>query len=101
MLTRTASNFTTPEADPISLLRTRTCNSFAGQGFASGDPVITPFNRPITLQSHDPLTSGTIAVESADVVSTPKPSATWLVLTGLVAVYAGVIRRTGSAGGLA
>ncbi|CAN5187668.1 hypothetical protein BH09GEM1_BH09GEM1_21540 [soil metagenome] len=62
-----------------------TYNSYAGQGFASGDPVNNPFNDPITLQSYDPLTSGTITIESLDaVVATPEPSGALLLVTGLV-----------------
>ena len=64
-----------------------TYNSYAGQGFASGDPINNPFNDPITLQSYDPLMSGTITIESADgVVATPEPASVLLVFTGLVAL---------------
>ena len=71
-----------------------TYNSYAGQGFASGDPVDNPFNDPVTLQSYDPLTSGTITIESLDaVVATPEPDAVLLVATGLAVIAASRRRR--------
>ena len=74
-----------------------TYNSYAGQGFASGDPVDNPFNDPVTLQSYDPLTSGTITIESLDaVVATPEPATGLLVATALVVVAASRRRRGSS-----
>ena len=71
-----------------------TYNSFAGQGFAVGDPVNNPFIDYLTLQSYDPLTSGTITIAAVDAVdSTPEPSAAWLLMTGLMALCAVAARR--------
>jgi len=36
--------------------------SYAGQGFASGDVANNPFQDPVTLQSDDPILSGTITI---------------------------------------
>lgn len=36
--------------------------SYAGQGFASGDPITNPFFDPVTYQSDDPILSGTITI---------------------------------------
>ena len=53
--------------------------SYAGQGFASGDPIHNPFNDPVTLQSDDPILSGTVTIAG---VAVPEPSQWALLLTG-------------------
>lgn len=56
--------------------------SYAGQGFASGDPVNNPFHDPITLQSDDPILSGTITIGALAAV--PEPGIVALFAAGLV-----------------
>jgi hypothetical protein len=56
--------------------------SYAGQGFASGDPINNPFQDPISLQSYDPLVSGTITITDA-LTATPLPAAFPLFAGGL------------------
>ena len=67
--------------------------SYAGQGFASGDPINNPFNDPITLQSDDPILSGTITIASLAVV--PEPATLAVLGLGLLGLQA--IRRRRSA----
>ena len=57
--------------------------SYAGQSFASGDPIHDPFFDPVSLQSYDPLEWGTITIASS-VTATPEPASAALILTGLV-----------------
>ncbi|MBI2795565.1 MAG: PEP-CTERM sorting domain-containing protein [Gemmatimonadetes bacterium] len=73
------------------------CNyaSYAGQSFASGDPVHDPFQDPESLQSYDPLESGTITIRDASGVSTvPEPTTLLLMPAGLAAVL--LVRRRGA-----
>lgn len=44
--------------------------SYAGQGFASGDPVNNPFLDPVTLQSDNPILSGTVRIARETPVET-------------------------------
>ena len=44
--------------------------SYAGQGFASGDVANNPFQDPVTLQSDDPILSGTITIASDTAAAT-------------------------------
>jgi hypothetical protein len=59
-----------------------TYNSYAAQSFGSGDVINNPFNDPITLQSYDPIESGTITIEA--LVVAPEPGSAALILTGLI-----------------
>lgn len=56
--------------------------SYAGQGFASGDLVSNPFQDPVTLQSDDPILSGTVTI-AAEATAVPEPSSWALLLAGL------------------
>ena len=66
--------------------------SYAGQGFAVGDPVNNPFFDPESLQSDDPILSGTITISGANVAETPEPSSLALLGSGMLGL-AGAIRR--------
>ena len=70
--------------------------SYAGQGFASGDPIHNPFIDPVTLQSDDPILSGTLTI--APFSAAPEPSQWALLLAGLGLAGASMRRRrTGGA----
>lgn len=59
-------------------------SAFAGQSFASGDPINNPFFDPVSLQSWNPIESGSITI--AAVVLTPEPASFVLMMTALVAL---------------
>lgn len=59
-------------------LETDLC-SFASQGFASGDPINNPFYDPITLQSDDPILTGTVTIAA---IGVPEPNSWALLIAG-------------------
>jgi hypothetical protein len=79
--------------------------SYAGQSFASGDPINNPFHDPGSLQSYDPLVSGTITISgaSAGEISTavPQPGTVPLFVTGLGVLGWAARRRSLKVGALA
>ena len=76
-----------PNLAPCSPIFGCSYDSFAGQSFASGDPVNNPFFDPVTLQSYDPLDAGTITIASATTTA-PEPASSMLILTGLAGLAA-------------
>jgi len=58
--------------------------SYAGQSFAVGDPINNPFQDPVTLQSDNPVLSGTITIGpaiAAQVTSTTSTTTTTIAST--------------------
>ncbi|MCU1286921.1 MAG: hypothetical protein JWO13_3271 [Acidobacteriales bacterium] len=67
--------------------------SYAGQGFASGDPVNNPFFDPVTFQSDDPILSGTITISSSQ-TPVPEPSSLLLLGSGVVGLVGRMRKRS-------
>ena len=82
----------TPNLAPCSPIFGCQYESYAGQSFASGDPINNPFFDPVTLQSYDPLESGTITIAS-EITTAPEPASATLIITGLAAVAGVSVRR--------